>query len=139
MVFLGVWCRKLNLNKIGVIDMSYIMDSDQSRVYTTFSNIISLIPADPADLSIKKSFFQKKMTIFWSKICSRGLKSGSMGIARYSRVRINIPYKPTNLIFGFWNITFLLTFCWTIWLQVVKQNVSKKFMFQNPKIKFVGL
>ena len=26
-----------------------------------------------------------------------------------------------------------------IWLQIVKQNVSENYMFQNPKIKFVGL
>ena len=122
------------------MDMSYIMDSGQNRLYTTFPNIFSLLSADPADLSyIEKNHFSKKSMIFRSKICSRGAKSGSMGIARQSRVRINIPYKPTNVIFGFWNIKFLLTFCLTMWLQIVKQNVSKNFMFQNPKIKFVGL
>ena len=123
------------------MDVSYIMDSGQNRLYTTFPNIFSLISADPADLfHIQKNHFSKKKnTIFGSKMCSRGAKSGSIGIARQSRVRINIPYKPTNLIFGFWNIKFLLTFCLTMWLQVVKQNVSKNFIFQNPKIKFVGL
>ena len=50
-LFLRVWCRKLSLNKIGVTDMSYIMDSGSNRLYTTFPNIFSLISADPADLS----------------------------------------------------------------------------------------
>ena len=59
--FSGMWCRKLSLNKIGVMDMSYIMDSGSNRLYTTFPNLFSLISADPADLSKnqKKSFFQK--------------------------------------------------------------------------------
>ena len=66
------------------MDMSYIMDSGQNRLYTTFPNIFSLLSADSADLSKnqKKSFFQEKMTIFGSKMCSRGAKSGSIGIAR---------------------------------------------------------
>ena len=83
MLFFEVWCRTLSLNKIGVMDMSYIMDSGQNRLYTTFPNIFSLLSADPADLSYmqKNHFFQKSM-IFRSKICSRGAKSGSMGIAR---------------------------------------------------------
>ena len=82
-LFLGVWCRKLSLNKIGVMDMPYIMDSGQNRLYTTFPNIFSSISADPADLSKnQKNHFSKKMTIFWSRICSRGVKSGSIGIAR---------------------------------------------------------
>ena len=44
------------------MDMSYIMDSGQNRVYTTFPNIFSLISADPADLSKnqKKNHFSKK-------------------------------------------------------------------------------
>ena len=44
------WTVSLSLNKIGVMDMSYIMDSGQNRLYTTFPNIFSLISADPADL-----------------------------------------------------------------------------------------
>ena len=66
------------------MDVSYIMDSGQNGLYTTFPNIFSLISADPADLSKnqKKSFFQKKITIFGSKMCSRGAKSGSIGIGR---------------------------------------------------------
>ena len=63
--------------------MSYIMDSGQNRLYTTFPNIFLLLSADPADLSyIQKNHFSKKSMIFWSKICSRGAKSGSMEIAR---------------------------------------------------------
>ena len=59
--FLGVWHRKLTLSKIGVMDMSYIMDSGQNSQYTTFPNIFSLISADPADLSnIEKNHFFKK-------------------------------------------------------------------------------
>ena len=64
-LFLGVWCRKLSLNKIGVMDMSYIMDSGQNRLYTTFPNIFSLLSADPADLST----IQQKKIIFL-KTCS---------------------------------------------------------------------
>ena len=65
-LFLEVWCRKLTLSKIGVMDMSYIMDSGQNRLYTTFPNIFSLLSADPADLSYiqKKSFFQKNPWFF---------------------------------------------------------------------------
>ena len=37
--FLGVWHRKLSLSKIGVMDVSYIMDSGQNGLYTTFPNI----------------------------------------------------------------------------------------------------
>ena len=66
------------------MNMFYIMDSGSNRLYTTFPNTFSLISADPADLSkkSKKSFFQKKITIFGSKMCSRGAKSGSIEIAR---------------------------------------------------------
>ena len=63
--------------------MSYIMDSVQNRVYTTFPNIFLLLSADPADLSKnQKNHFSKKNDDFLSKICSRGLKSGSIGISR---------------------------------------------------------
>ena len=65
-MFLGVWCRKLSLNKIGVMDMSYIMDSGQNRLYTFFPNIDSLLSADPADLSyMQKNHFSKKSMIFF--------------------------------------------------------------------------
>ena len=66
------------------MDMSYIMDSGQNRLYTTFPNIFSLLSADSADLSKnqKNHFSKKKITIFGSKMCSRGAKSGSIGIAR---------------------------------------------------------
>ena len=64
--FLGVWSRKLSLSKIGVMDMSYIMDSGQNGLYTTFPNIFSLISADPADLShIEKNHFFEKIPYFW--------------------------------------------------------------------------
>ena len=42
---------KIEFEKIGVMDMSYIMDSGSNRLYTTFPNIVILISADPADLS----------------------------------------------------------------------------------------
>ena len=68
MLFLEVWCQKLSLNKIGVMDMSYIMDSGSNRLYTTFTNIFSLISADPADLSKnQKNHFSKKNHDFWIK------------------------------------------------------------------------
>ena len=49
--FWRVWPQKLSLSKIGVIDMSYIMDSGLNTQYTTFPNIFSLISAESADLS----------------------------------------------------------------------------------------
>ena len=65
------------------MDMSYIMDSGLNGLYTTFPNIFSLISAESADLSYnQKIIFLKKMRFFGSKICSRGAKSGSIGIAR---------------------------------------------------------
>ena len=64
-LFLEVWCRKLSLSKIGVMDMSYIMDSGQNRLYTTFLNFFSLISADLPDLShIQKKSFSSKNPIF---------------------------------------------------------------------------
>ena len=43
------------------MDVSYIMDSGQNRLYTTFPNIFSLLSADLADLSkIQKNHFS-----FW--------------------------------------------------------------------------
>ena len=70
-LFLEVWCRKLSLSKIGVMDMSYIMDSGQNRLYTTFPNIFSLISADPADLShIEKNHFCWRNPVFWDRKCA---------------------------------------------------------------------
>ena len=83
--FLGVWPRKLSLSKIGLMDMSYIMDSGQNGSYTTFPNFFLLKSADPTDLSQKKIkivIFWKKSRFFESKVCSRGAKSGSIRIAR---------------------------------------------------------
>ena len=51
--FLGVWPRKLSLSKIGLMDMSYIMDFGLNGLYTTFPNFFLLISADSADLSKK--------------------------------------------------------------------------------------
>ena len=65
MCFLEVWPRKLSLSKIGVMDMSYIMDSGQNWLYTTFPNIFLLISAESADLSQnQKNRFFEKMAIF---------------------------------------------------------------------------
>ena len=48
------------------MDVSYIMDSGQNRLYTTFPNFSSLISADPADLlNIEKSNFFEKIPYFW--------------------------------------------------------------------------
>ena len=64
------------------MDMSYIIENNSNRSKTTFPNIFSLISADPADLSKnQKKHFSKKITIFGSKMCSRGVKPGSIGIA----------------------------------------------------------
>ena len=63
------------------MDMSYIMDSGQNRLYTTFTNIFSLISADPADLSKcqKNRIFEKTNAILTSKISSRDVKTGPIG------------------------------------------------------------
>ena len=60
-VFWGVWPRKSSFWKIGVMDMSYIMESGQNDQYTTFPNIFSLISAESADLSHnqKNHIFEK--------------------------------------------------------------------------------
>eukprot|EP00493_Phyllostaurus_siculus_P000999 UN01005 len=51
---------KLTLGNIGVMNMSYIMDSGSNRLYTTFANIDALLSADPIDLSyIQKIVFPK--------------------------------------------------------------------------------
>ena len=56
---------KSSLSKIGVMDMSYIMDSGLNAQYTTFPNIFSLISAESADLSQnQKNRFFEKMAIF---------------------------------------------------------------------------
>ena len=47
------------------MDMSYIMDFGQNRLYTTFPNIFSLLSADPDDLSYtQKNHFPKKILDF---------------------------------------------------------------------------
>ena len=61
-VFLGGMTSKIEFEQIGVMDMSYIMDSGQNGLYTTFPTSFFSISADPADLSKnqkKKSFSQK--------------------------------------------------------------------------------
>ena len=64
--FLGVWPRKLSLSKIGVMDMSYIMDSGSNSQYTTFPNIFSSISAKSVDLSHnQKNHFFWKNAFFW--------------------------------------------------------------------------
>ena len=47
------------------MDVYYIMDSDQNRLYTTFLKFFLLLSADPADLSyIQKNHFSKKIHDF---------------------------------------------------------------------------
>ena len=75
--FLGVWCRKLILSKIGVMDMFILwirIKICYAQLSLTFFIIICRF------IKKSKSFLQKKITIFWSKMCSRGAKSGSIGI-----------------------------------------------------------
>ena len=66
------------------MDMFYIIENKSNRLKTTFPNIFSLISADPVDLSKnqKNHFFEKIAIFFESKMCSRGVKSGSIGIVR---------------------------------------------------------
>ena len=56
------------------MDMSYIMDSGQNGLKTTFPNIFSLISADSADLSKnpKNHFFKKKRDFFDQKSALEG-------------------------------------------------------------------
>ena len=57
------------------MDMSYIMDSGQNRLYTTFPNIFSLLSADPADLShIQKNHFHEKSHFLDRKSALEGPK-----------------------------------------------------------------
>ena len=63
--FFDPWRRKLSLAKIGLMDMTYIMDWGQKRLYTTFPNFFSLISAISADLSkSQKNHILKKKSIF---------------------------------------------------------------------------
>ena len=56
---------KIDFEKNWCYDMSYIMDSGQNGLYTTFPNFISLKSADPADLSkIKNCHILEKIAIF---------------------------------------------------------------------------
>ena len=65
-LFLGVSCRKLSLNKIGVMNMSYIIDSGQNRLYTTFLNIFHYYrPVWRIYHTSKKNHFHEKITYFW--------------------------------------------------------------------------
>ena len=60
-----MWCRKLSLGKIDIMDMSYIMDSGQNWLYPTFRNIFWPLSAKSADLSKnQKNHFFKKNAIF---------------------------------------------------------------------------
>ena len=72
LIFIGwvadIW-GFIGYSEIGVMEMSYIMDSGQNRLYTTFPSIFSLLSADSADLSKnqKKKKFSKKNHDFWIK------------------------------------------------------------------------
>ena len=115
------------------MDVSYIMDSGQNRLYTTFPNIFSLISADLSK-SQKNHIFENL-----SKIGSRDVKMGPIRKRGQSQVRINIPYKPTNIIFRYENMKFLLIFSVTSSAKIAKENISKNFIFLYRKMIFVGL
>ena len=69
---LRAWERTSGLNKIGVMDMSDIMDSGQNRLYTTFPNIFSFLSADLDDLSyIQKNHLSKKLVLARKKLLPR--------------------------------------------------------------------
>ena len=69
----------MTLSKIGVMNVSYIMESGQNGLCTAFPKIFLLMSADPADLSNnEKNHFLKKSHIFGSKMCSREAKTGSI-------------------------------------------------------------
>ena len=83
-LFLEVWCRKLSLSKIGVMDMSYIIENKSNRSKTTFPKIffINIGRSGRFIKKLKIVMFWKKSPFFESKMCSRGAKSGSIRIAR---------------------------------------------------------
>ena len=107
MVFLRVWCRKLSLNNIGIMDMFYIMDSGPNRLYTTFANIFSLISAGPVrpiyKKIIKKKNFQKKINC---QCCSNSIFDITPPkIALYEKLEIYLLGKIFSLrvkIRNFW-------------------------------------
>ena len=92
---------------------------------------------DSANLSkSQKNHILKKSQFFLSKIGSRDVKTGPIGKRGQSQVRINIPYKPTNIIFRYENMTFLLIFSLTILAELVTENISKNFIFLYRKMIF---
>ena len=100
--------------------------------------MFSLISAESAYLSHNQNnhIFEKKR-IFGSKICSRGAKSCPIRIARSSQYHINLPYKPTNLIFGFRNINFLLKIFSTFFISDKKSTeiVSESSVILYPYVE----
>ena len=120
--------------------MVNMLDFAENSLYTTFPNLRSSKSAISADLSqSQKNHILKKKQIFLSKIGSRDVKTGPIGKRGQSRVRMNITYKPTNIIFGYENLKFSLIFSVTSSAKIVKENISENFIFPYPKMIFVGL
>ena len=73
-MYFGCMTSKIEFEKIDVMNMSYIMDSDRNSQFTTFPNFFSLISADPTDLSNieKKIIFMKKSHFFDRKPALKG-------------------------------------------------------------------
>ena len=104
------------------MDMSYTMDSSQNGLYTTFPNIFSLISTISADLSkSQKNHILKKKLIF---LIENRLQRGQNG---------------SNKFFRYGNMKFLLIFSVTSSAKIVKENISKNFIFPYRKMIFVGL
>ena len=83
-LFWGVWCRKWSLNKIGVMDVSNIIENKSNRLNTTFPNIFSLISADDRRSGrfikkSKKSFFQKNWRFLDQKCALEGRNLVQLG------------------------------------------------------------
>ena len=124
------------------MDMSYIMDSGQNRLYTTFPNIFSLLSADPADLSyIQKNHFSKKIHDF---LIENLLQRGEIWFNRDSTL-VPSPHQHSLQThkFDFWILEHkIFTYILLDYVAADSQakcKLVKIFMFQNPKMKFVNL
>ena len=94
--FGGVRPRKLSLNKIGVMDMSYIMDSGKNSLYTTFPNIFFIIIGRFGRFinKPKKSYFWKKCKFFNQKSAVEGPKRVLQGHHDSPRSALTFPTNP---------------------------------------------
>ena len=123
-----MWCRKLSLGKIGVMDMSYIMDSGQKWLYPTFRNIFWSLSAKSADLSKnqKNHFFKKNEIFLVENLPEKG--------QNWFNSKTTIVPSPHEHSLQTHNYDFL-----DMGTMTEKENISKNHKFPYPKIIIVGL